>query len=718
MRAAVAIAIILGGLSLVGFALSGIAVWQGGPGRAALSADLSFAFLVVLALAAIAFGLFSARLLQPLALLKAELSMRAQTRVDRPIEVTPGHWLDGLPAAAEALRKALQTARSDTEKVVASATQRAEEQKSRLEAILLDLSEGVIVCNLDHRVLLYNQAAVRILGATEALGLDRSLFALLAPEPILHALELLQADAIATEADHNAASGRGPARDGMTRRLVCGTITYESLLQARLSLVREVSGVVSGYVLTFADVGLELDSLAQREKLLREVTQEWRRPLASLTAAAEMLAEQQALSSDERVQLETVVGKEVQAINQRFGELTRRYDRLAAGAWPLADIHSVDFFHVVSRHLAETDGLVVTPVGVPVWVFADSHSLLLALEHVIRAIAAYNGKRTFDLGVVPGRSHGYVEVTWAGDPIPSTVVDDWLVEPLPGAVGNRTLGDMIEQHASELWSQALPEGRACLRLPLRAVERAAHPTPAGERSERVPPWSEFYDFDLFQGSSGALNDTPLRKLTFVVFASEATDLRPFEGDELVSLGAVRVVNGRVLTGETFERLINPGRGIPAATTRNHDITADMVRDKPPPAVVVTQFKGFVGDAVLVAYNAAFDMAFLQRGAKAAGISFSNPVLDALLLSIYLQEDISDFSLTAAAARMGIEVAGTRRCDADRRDFRQAAGPARSARDHDLRTGAPHLEMDDGPAPSAGGAQMILLKYGFSFFPNR
>jgi hypothetical protein len=129
MRAAVAIAIILGGLSLVAFTLSGVAVWQGGAGRAALGADLSFAFLVVLALAAIAFGLFSARLLQPLALLKVELSMRAQTRVDRPIEVTPGHWLDGLPAAAEALRKALQTARSDTEKVVASATQRA--RKSR-----------------------------------------------------------------------------------------------------------------------------------------------------------------------------------------------------------------------------------------------------------------------------------------------------------------------------------------------------------------------------------------------------------------------------------------------------------------------------------------------------------------------------------------------------------------------------------------------------------
>jgi DNA polymerase-3 subunit epsilon len=645
----------MGGLALVAFTLSAVAVWLGAADRATLGAYLSIAFVAVLALAAAAVGLLWARLLRPLAHLKAELAIRSQTHIDRPIALDGHHWLEGLPAAAEALRKTLQTARSETKTVVANATLRAEEQKSRLEAILLDLSEGVIVCNIGHRILLYNQAAVRILGAPDGLGLDRSLFALLAPEPIRHALELLQADA--TAASGETVPGRKPGVDGMTRRLVCATVDRPALLQARLSLVREASGAVSGYVLTFADGGAESESLAQRETLLREVTQEWRRPLASLTAAVEMLAEQQALSADERAQLGAVVGKEVDAINQRFGELTRRYDRLAAGAWPLADIHSVDLFHAVSRHLAETDGLTVTPVGVPVWVFADSHLLLLALEHVIRAIARYTGKRAFELGVAPGRAHGYVEVTWDGDPIPSTVVEGWLVEPLAGAVGNRTLRDMIEQHGSELWSQTLPEGRACLRLPLRAAEYVVHPAVSGEGGARVPPWSEFYDFDLFRGSSEALNDTPLRSLTFVVFDTEATGLRPHEGDELVSLGAVRVVNGRILTGEIFERLINPGRSIPAATTRIHGITADMVRDKPPAPVVVTQFKSFVEDAVLVAYNAAFDMAFLQRGAKAAGISFGNPVLDALLLSVYLQEDISDFSLTAAAGRLGIEVVG-------------------------------------------------------------
>ena len=651
MRAPGAVASLLAGLVLTAFTVSGLAMWWAVTGGGPIGAYLSLAFVVAVAATGTAFAILYGKLLRPLAALTGELTLHAQTRIDRSPTVAPGHWLDALPAAVAKLLGTLRVARGEIDKAVSAATQRAEEQKSRLEAILLDLSEGVIVCNLNHRILLYNQAAARILDMRDALGLDRSLFGLLTREPILYALELLLADASARGGDVE--PGREQSPETATRQVVCSSIDDGSLLQARLSLVREASGRVSGYVLIFADVGAELESLAQRDALLREVALEWRRPLASLRAATEMLTEHPQLEPGERSAFETIVGKEVEALSQRFGELTRGYERLAAGPWPLVDIHSLDLLHVIRKHLADADEIQVTPVGLPVWVHADSHSLVLALEHLIRRIAGHTGKSVFEIGVVPRDKYAYVEVVWNGESVPSAMIDSWLEEPLRGTIGNRTLREIVERHASELWSQTLPQGRTCLRLPLRLAERPR----ARERSERVPSWSELYDFDLFKGSSEALKDTPLRKLTFVVFDTEATGLRPNEGDELLSIGAVRVVNGRILTGETFERLINPGRDIPASTTRIHGITAEMVRDKPPAPVVLAQFKAFVGDAVLVAYNAAFDMTFLEKGADKAGVKFDNPVLDALLLSVYLQEDLSDFTLSAAADRMGVEVVG-------------------------------------------------------------
>ena len=53
----------------------------------------------------------------------------------------------------------------------------------------------------------------------------------------------------------------------------------------------------------------------------------------------------------------------------------------------------------------------------PLWLQADSHSLILAIEHLIRAVAQHTGKSAFDIEALPGENYGYVEVTWEGAPI-------------------------------------------------------------------------------------------------------------------------------------------------------------------------------------------------------------------------------------------------------------------------------------------------------------
>jgi DNA polymerase III subunit epsilon len=96
----------------------------------------------------------------------------------------------------------------------------------------------------------------------------------------------------------------------------------------------------------------------------------------------------------------------------------------------------------------------------------------------------------------------------------------------------------------------------------------------------------------------------------IVFDTETTGLDPLQGDRIVEIGCIELVN-RFPTGKSLHRYFNPEREIPEAAFNVHGLSTEFLKDKPLFADAVAELVEFLGDAPLVAHNAMFDLGFLN-----------------------------------------------------------------------------------------------------------
>ena len=138
---------------------------------------------------------------------------------------------------------------------------------------------------------------------------------------------------------------------------------------------------------------------------------------------------------------------------------------------------------------------------------------------------------------------------------------------------------------------------------------------------------------------------------FVVFDIETTGLNSHT-NEIIEIGAVKIKAGRIV--DRYSQLINPGRPIPYHITEITSITDEQVANEPKIDEVIGKFVDFVGDAVLVAHNAPFDMGFIKRDIKKyLNIDYQCSVIDTLQMARDLFPDLKKYGLGDLNKTLGL-----------------------------------------------------------------
>lgn len=547
------------------------------------------------------------------------------------------------------------TLKTDVRNIVKQSQAGFDVEKKRLETLMSQIPEGVVVCNYDGRILLFNHQAHKLFaseneekenGNEGMLGLGRSIFGICNRNPIIHALNFLQNRL--NEGQNNPTFNFITIRNGT------------QFLRVNMAVVlatEEDNVIVSGYVLTFNDITNEIISSSQRDIFLQSLTIGLQTGLGQIAGAAKNLADSPKLNGEFSSETDTIQ-ENVNGILSQIDQIAVQHANRLDEPKDTEFILSNELIQMLVEDIKKQFNIEVkTDIEDGLWLQIASYTIIRGVMYFLGQLTNHVEIGSVDLKLEKQDENAILRVVWEGNPIEVKTILEWKQCPLMTQAKKKdqySFRSLLvgENEETELGT----DGQATsVRFQMPVQKPETHWSAEHVKDSRPV----YYELDLFshESQSTELDDMLLSELSYVVFDTETTGLEPSGGDEIISIAGVRIINGKLHSEDTYDQLVNPKRNIPLVSLKIHEIYPEMLVDKPTIDKILPRFYRYAENSVLVAHNASFDMRFLQVKEEQTGIRFSNPVLDTLLLSAVCHPKQDLHNIEDICDRLGVELVG-------------------------------------------------------------
>lgn len=429
---------------------------------------------------------------------------------------------DGLAGVAGAVNRLLDRIERDNAiewQTVSSDDGKSEEEKNILAAFMSELSEGVLVCNVQGEIRFCNRRA----GEFLAVGADGS--------------DRLLGSAVSTVIDKSLIEH---ALDEINEKLKRDLLNTASLfitegaghrnLQVRAAPILNRLGQYTGFILVLTDVTRRMEEDNWVESLLQSLTRSARSPLASIRSSIEAIIEYPEMNERNLGQFKEIIHKESVTLSNILNKVAEDYSMRFKVRGALAPMPGRELVDMIARRSRERLGIVahIENLSEDTAIAADSYSLVTAILFILDSLKTETWNWEFYLGFEESGNFANLDIRWRGSPVGIELVGKWRDCQIAAAEGKRslTLGDVLARHNAEILSYASrnPEEKPYVRIILPAGEGQAIPR---ARQIAILPESpaEFYNFDTFNrpGQNPELDRDLLTELTYTVLLREISE---------------------------------------------------------------------------------------------------------------------------------------------------------------------------------------------------